>query len=423
MKILQAIVFPLWGSGSGTYARQLSEHLVKLGHEVLVVAPEKRRLPSFKIAQVKPPFYVAFTNHPEWPNAKRYIDLNNKELSMQYLTYFNAILEAVETFKPDVLHIHHCSILTWIASYIKGIYGINYIISSHGTGVMTAEVDTRYLALTRDALTRAEFIVPVSGSTKQWLLKVFGRRFAWKTKVITGGINLSGISKNLNLEAFNKKHQLANKNVVLFSGKLIKNKGVEYLIKAAPKIKGEIFIIGDGEEKARLEELAKTLDVQKKIHFLGYFDKNKTEELFRWYQRADVAVFPSIWDEPLGLVVLEALACGTPVVASKKGGIPLAVKNGYNGFLVRARSHKEIAKAVNKILENPALRAKMSENAATLVKERFDWLNIAKQFEKLYEIAHKKAQGSRQARKLLKEQKKRELEKHKLEIFKNKLNI
>ncbi len=406
MKVLHALCFPLWGSGSGTYTRKLAENLVKAGHEVAIIAPEHRPLPGITMYPVKMPLHAAFTMHPEWPDAKRYTDLSDAEISDLYSAFFNAVVSAVEEFKPDVLHIHHSSLFTWIASYIKGIYGINYVVSEHGTSVMAAAVDTRYLALTRDALQRAEFVVPVSGHTKSWMLRIFGRKLAWKTRIITGGIDLKTYPKTGPIRPIEEKYHLRGKNVVMFSGKLTKIKGVEYLLKAASKIKGDIYIIGDGEERKNLERLTKKLDLTN-VHFLGYFGDEQANDLLMFYRRADVVVFPSIWDEPLGLVALEAMASSTPVVASRKGGIPLAVKNGQNGFLVRARSAKEIAEAVNKILDDKELRAHLAENARRTAEERFSWKLIAAQFIKLYDVAVKKSESSRQMRKLRREQAKR----------------
>ncbi len=417
MRILHLLVFPLWGSGSGTYCRKLAEKsALRSKNEVAILAPERREVSGVKIYNLELPFHAAYTMHPEWPDAKRFTDLTEAEISDYYATFFEAVTKAVEDFKPDVINVHHASVLAWIASYIKGIYGINYVVTVHGTDIMAASVDTRYLALTKDALQRAEYIVPNSGFTKRWMIKVLGRKTAWKSRIITGGIDLKAYPKNLSVKAIEKKYNLEGKNVVLFSGKLVKTKGADYLIKAAPLIKGDIYIMGEGEERQNLEKLKEELKAEN-VHFLGHFDKDRSDEMFMLYKRADVVVFPSVWDEPLGLVPLEAMVMSTPVVASKKGGIPLAVKNGVNGFLIRARSHKEIAKHVNKILENPELRAKFAENARKTAEEKFAWKIIANQYEKLYEDAISKSKNSRQARRLRREQAQRAAEERRKEIL------
>jgi hypothetical protein len=232
----------------------------------------------------------------------------------------------------------------------------------------------------------------VSGDTKKWLLKVYGRKgIANKMRIIPGGVDLDTFNRNSPIKIIDKKYHLEDKKVVIFSGKLTAKKGVQYLIKAAPKIKGEVFIIGDGEERKNLEKLSKELRT-KNVHFLGYFGPEAKKEFQEFYRRADVLVFPSVWDEPLGLVALEAMASSTPVVASRKGGIPLAVKNGVNGFLVRARSAKAIAKKVNLLLKNEGLRQKMGEEARKIVEEKFNWTTIAMRFHEYYQQAYQSSQ-------------------------------
>lgn len=390
MKILQLLKFPLWGSGSGTYTRKLSEKLAEMGHKVIIVCPEEKKIKGIKIYKVDLPFKVAFTGHPEWPNCKKYSELSNEELTEIINTFWGVVCKAVEEFKPEIIHVQHASYLLWYANYIKAIYGIPYIVTSHGTDLLNVSLDRRYFALSKDALGRAETITCVSGDTRKWLLKVFSKKFQNKTRVIPGGVDLESWCRPERIRIIDKKYNLTGKKVVIFAGKLTKPKGVEYLIKAAPKIKAEIFILGGGDEEKHLRELTDEVKA-KNVHFLGYFGKEYINELREFYARASVVVVPSIWDEPLGLVVLEAMACSTPVVGSNKGGIPLAVKNNVNGFLVRARSAKAIAKAVNLILKNDKLQHKMGQEARRVVEEKFDWTRIAKKFISYYQSAYEKS--------------------------------
>lgn len=393
MKILQLLIFPLWGSGSGTYTRKLSEKLADLGEQVAIVCPEEKKLKKIKIYNVELPFKVAFTGHPEWPNCKKYSELTATEITKIVKTFWEVTQGAVDEFRPDVIHVQHASILLWLANYIKAIYGIPYLVTSHGTDLLNVSLDRRYFALTRDALCRAHVIVCVSGDTRKWLLKIYSKKYTKKTRILPGGADLKSWTRVEKNKIIDRKYNLEGKKVVIFAGKLTKPKGVEYLIKAAPKIKAEIFILGEGDEKNKLMDLTKDLKL-KNVHLLGYFGKEFVNEMREFYSRADVVVVPSIWDEPLGLVVLEAMAASTPVVASNKGGIPLAVKNNINGFLVRARSAKAIAKAVNQILRNEELQKRMGLEARRTVEEKFDWEVIAKKFISYYDTAYKNSQKS-----------------------------
>ena len=187
-----------------------------------------------------------------------------------------------------------------------------------------------------------------------------------------------------------RKYNFSGKRLILFSGKLTKYKGVRYLIQAAKKIDAVIGITGDGPERGNLEQLSKDLKLPN-VRFFGYVGSHELKEL---YYKADVCVVPSVWDEPLGLVVLEAMATKTPVVVTRKGGIPLMVKDGVNGFFVRPRNAREIAEKVNLLLSNEDLRKKMGERARQTVVERFTWAKIADRFENMYTEFRKKGKTS-----------------------------
>ena len=120
------------------------------------------------------------------------------------------------------------------------------------------------------------------------------------------------------------------------------------------------------------------------VHLLGYFS-HKLGEINDFYLRADVYVAPSVWNEPLGIVILESMVHKTPVIVTRKGGVSTIVKDGVNGFLVSPKSPNEIAKKVNLLIENEKLRYKMGENAYRTVVERFNWDRIATKFYNLYD--------------------------------------
>ena len=103
MKILQLLVFPLWGSGSGTYTRKLSEKLVDLGEKVAIVCPEEKKLSGIKIYNVPLPFKVAFTGHPEWSNCKKYSELTSSEISKVMEAFWKVVKKAVEEFDVKVV--------------------------------------------------------------------------------------------------------------------------------------------------------------------------------------------------------------------------------------------------------------------------------------------------------------------------------
>lgn len=387
MKVLFLMKFPLFGGGSGNYTRKLAQKIAEIdGVEVAIAAPDSRPVDGVKLFTLKPSKKVVFESHPEYPRAKKYKDLTSKEFSKVYQSFFDQIIKVVDEYKPDIIHVNHTSFLTWIASYIKSIYNIPFVVSVHGTDIFQATIDKRFVVLTNQALNRAEYILSNSNYTNKWLLKVFGQKIRRKTRIIPCGVDLQAYRRDNEVKIIEDKYDLRGKKVVIFVGRLTWEKGVDYLLKAAPAIKGEVFIIGSGAQKKQLEALAKKKHLHN-VHFLGYFGEQYVEELREFYKRADCLVLPSVCDEGLGIAILEAMASETPVVATNKGGIPLAVKNGKTGFLVRAKSSKVISDAVNKIIGDEKLGKEMGRNARKLVEDKFDWLIIRDRVYKYYKDA------------------------------------
>lgn len=387
MRILILHRAPLWGSGSGTYVRKLAEEL-SIGDKVAIVAPDEHKLPKIDIFPVKTPFPGVFQVHPDYPKAKKYSDMTSADFSAYLLPYLETTIRAVNKFKPDIIHVQHASFLVWIADYIKAIYGIPFVVSIHGPDLNTAIIDKRIRQLTKRSLIRASKIFPNSFDTKNRFYAIFGESFRRKTRTIFPGVDIELYPLVKNTKLIDKKYQLAGKKLVIFVGRLDKEKGIEYLIRAAKDIKGEVYILGGGDYKKELEKLVREQKL-KNVNFMGYFGKEYVKELRQFYMRADVVVVPSTVKEALGLVILEAMAAQTPVVASNIGGIPNIVKDGKTGFLVKPRSSKEIAEKVNKILENDKLRLAMSERSRKLIEEKFTWQKATNAIYGSYEQALK----------------------------------
>ena len=171
--------------------------------------------------------------------------------------------------------------------------------------------------------------------------------------------------------------------VVGFVGRLSDQKGVEYLIRAAPRVLArhpatKFVLVGDGPERSRLEGLARSLGVASAIEFAGY-----QAQPSEWIKESTVMAIPSIYD-PFPLVTLEIMALGRPVVASAVGGIPEAVDNGATGILVPPRDPEAIADAIDRLLDSPALASQMGEAARVRAREKFSPDAISAQFASLY---------------------------------------
>ncbi len=387
MKVLYLYMFPLWGNGSGAWLRRLNDHLKEKypdDFQSAIVAPENRVFKKTKIFRLKPPLMGVFVGNPELPGVKRYSKFTNQELIQLYNYYVLRFSKAVEKFRPHLIHVFHTAFLPPVARQVANLYKIPYIITTHGSDLYYFKEDGRFRSQVRDASARSKFITANSNWTRDWYLQMFGRDLAKRTKTIPAGVSNS-IDFSRDVSWIDKKYAFKYEHMVLFTGRLTEHKGVEYLIKAARQIKAEVVILGDGPERKYLESLIVKYKLQN-VRMLGYFSQ-RLGEINDFYLRADVYVAPSVWSEPLGLVILESMVHKTPVIVTRRGGVSTIVKDGYNGFLVRPKSANILTEKVNLLLNDDKLRYKMGERAYRTVVERFNWDRIATKFYNLYDKA------------------------------------
>lgn len=387
MRILYLYDFPLWGNGSGTFLRNLIAQVAKK-HKVALVAPERRKIPKVRHFHVHPPFALpVFIGHPELKGSKRYADLTAGEITKLYRAYLTTAVRAVEKFKPDIIHFHHMGLLSMIARYIHDITSVGYIATTHGSDLKHIKEDKRFYNMTVHSVRDAKRITAVSGHTRRWFLDMFEsqslRELARKTNIIPGGINVEEHKKKQRTRSVDWRYGLDGKKVALFVGRLTEEKGVEYIVRAAAKINGEVIVVGDGPEMKKLKALRRELKLAN-VHILGYIGREKSEKLKKLYARADVIIAPSVIDEALGLVILEAMYYAKPVIATRKGGIPLAVKENETGLFVKPRNSTDIAEKVNILFADEEKSKRLGANAKRVVEERFTWNTIAERFIAIY---------------------------------------
>lgn len=174
-------------------------------------------------------------------------------------------------------------------------------------------------------------------------------------------------------------------NTLVYAGRLKKIKGVDYLLKALPVIikkfpDVKLFIAGDGEERSNLERLTDDLNISNNVTFLGHIERKQLEKI---YQCASVIVIPSVVPETFGLVGIEAMSVGRPVIASDVGGISDWLIHGQTGFLVPQKDSIVIAEAVTKIFSDHNMLLRMMR-AARKKAEEFDLNKHIDQMENIY---------------------------------------
>jgi glycogen(starch) synthase len=176
-------------------------------------------------------------------------------------------------------------------------------------------------------------------------------------------------------------------NYILFVGRLVEQKGVEYLLRAFYYVRDKfpdvrLRIAGDGEVREWLERLCENLMLSSHVEFLGWLPY---EDLPPLYQQARVVVVPSVF-EPFGMVALEAFASKRPVLASRVGGLREIVQHNISGFLAEPKDHLDLAQWLMALLNDSDLRKQLGASGLTrLSDEGYTWPAVAEQFTELYE--------------------------------------
>ncbi|MCK4956573.1 MAG: glycosyltransferase family 4 protein [Candidatus Cloacimonetes bacterium] len=397
MKILLINHFPLQGSGSGIYTMNIANQLVNSGHEVFVIDLDNvidsnnynfsRRTiicNKFENPGAELDFnFPCFTTHPR--SFKTFYDLSENEIE-EYVDVFSKITNDVcKKFKPDVIHAQHL----WITPYIAYKTGIPYIVTAHGTDLIGFRQDQRYHRYALIGAKNAHKIITISKQVHQDVLDLY--------KVGKDNLKLipNGFDTNIfRVQDFNRKELLekfglntAPEKIVSFVGKFTSFKGIDTLLYAAHSITKKIskvaFILaGNGELMQNMIEISQKENLDN-IFFLGHQNQNDISLL---YNLADVSVVPSRI-EPFGLVAIEALAWGTPVVATNAGGLPDFI-NDKVGKLVEMEKPELLAEAIIQELANNTKKTK-GKYAAKYALDNYSWEHSLKEVIQLLNSAVK----------------------------------
>ena len=364
--------------GMETSVINLSKGLEKAGHQVFIFAPE---YPNYQ---------------DEQKNIFRY-----KSFRFNYGGYFYVIPipfisnaeELIKKLNLDIIHSHQpYSLGSEALKFSKKLkiplvftYHIRYEDYSHYVPLIPASISKKYIRkITTKYSNQCDKIIAPSTAIKKMLVD---RGIKSSINIIPSGINIDNFKKDTGQKnEIRKKYNIKPDDILLITAcRLTKEKNLEFLIKSFAKIKQkysnvQFMIVGDGAVKKDLEKLAKELEIKNRVIFTGLVDRT---EIVGLYQASDIFIFASK-TETQGLVAVEAMAAGNPVVAIKASGIEDMVKNNEDGLLT-SESEEEFSESVLKIVNNKNLREKMSAQAITN-SERFSIKLWIEKVVELYEL-------------------------------------
>lgn len=283
----------------------------------------------------------------------------------------------------DVLHAHGVSPGIGAAAASKGkgasvvtFHGLRYL---YGRSLWYRGAGSYKLgkAATRILAHHVDSIIAQSSAIKSLLMQLFGEELDRRISIIPHPVDLNRFE-------FHKYHLHRERREILYVGTLSRRKGADVLIRAAPHIlrefpKATFTFVGSGPLLRRLQSMVDNLGVRNVVKFRGRLNDS---ELAKCYESCDVFVFPT-FGEWLGIVLLEAMASGRPVIASRVFG-PRDIVTEDIGVLFEAGNSEELAEAVTRILSDRRMAARMGEKARAIVERDNDIETVTSMLEKLY---------------------------------------
>jgi len=369
VRIIQAssYFYPHIG-GVETHVLELSQTLQDMGHDVIVLCAA--------VPKSRPTEVLNGLNVHRFP-----------AIDLPYVPYMFALRRRVAQFSANVVHSHYPPPFMSYGT-VKGLPQIPHVLTYHCDLEIPDHIaNLRIPNVCKNLVQQVNkglYAKPVLDKVNQIIATT--QSYAQSSSVLRG-YQYEIVPNGIRLQAFDKQlHDVSNERMskqVLFVGRLSSVKGIDYLIEAAKIVLKQhddatFLIVGDGEERQRLEALA--IGYENHIKFCGYISRRA---LIALYKRSTVLVLPSFTRlEAFGVVLLEAMACETPVIASRIPGVLDVI--GEGGFLVTPRSPQSIATAILEIFENPTNARHMGKKGRQLVEQKYDWKIVAQGILDLY---------------------------------------
>ena len=369
--------------GMELHGKFLSEGLVSKGHQVTLLStkhPHSKKFEEKNGVKIINLINTVFGSRRKgWSkeSVKKFLELHENIpfdviWSQSYDAYGLTLLKKNSLRIPVITILHGCAeqeIKTFIVNFFIRLRKPNKIIKSM-LGLIFF-----YSFIQRKFLNFSDKIITVSQEVSESIRKIYGTKIAEKCFTVVNGVDTS-IFKNETDQriALRKKYKISKNDILLLTiGRITHEKGYHLAINALlhlknQKINTKLMIVGKGEYLDQLKKEVKRKQLEKDVIFCGFIENDET---VAYYNCADVILNPTLTSEGLSYVLLEAMACGKPVVASKIGGVNSIIKNCENGLLFDAGNSSQMAANIKLIINNPLLAEKISFSARKTILQNF----------------------------------------------------
>jgi glycogen(starch) synthase len=367
--------------GIAPHVYDLSRALAELGVEVVIVtcdfpgAPEREKAGNVEVHRVDS--YKAPT--PDFASWTYTMNLNLQRYAAELLANEEPV---------DLIHAHDW-LVAEAAVGLKHMFRIPMVATIHSTEYGRRNgIHTDYQRMIHQTETwlsqEAWKIICCSDYMASHVHSVLGTPLE-KIVTIPNGVDAEKFNQPFDREAFRRKYASPNERLVLYVGRMVYEKGPSILVEAATRVlqsvNAKFVLVGEGYLRDPLAKKAWDEGLGVKVYFTGFLDDPEVKLL---YQIADVCVVPSLY-EPFGIVCLEAMAAGTPVVVSEVGGLSEIIQNDKNGVTIHPGDPNSLAWGILHVLNDKQLAERVATEALKRVKEVYSWNAIARKTQILYE--------------------------------------
>jgi len=365
--ILVSMFPPKWLGGAEVATQNIAKCLVRKGNEVHILTSRDEGLPK---ESKEEGFFVHRIFYP-------------KIRILGVILFWIKSLLYLKKINPEIIHSQgiQMAVPCFLA---KKFLKKSYVVYCQGFDIYLPWKFKRLIS--NSILKNAKVVIALTENMRSKVQEIYNR----EVFIIPNGIEPKRFG-NLSKEAMrNKLGTKKEEKNILFVGTLKSVKGVKYLIEAVGIVKEKVpeiklLLVGDGGERKNLEKLVEELNLENYVTFIG---KIPNEEVPKYMMISDVFVLPSL-SEGLPITILEAMASGLPIVATKVGGLPEIVRERENGFLVEPKNSKEIAEKVLYLLSNDKIRNSISLNNKEKAKN-YSWDSIVDKLTKVYSLCKNK---------------------------------
>lgn len=374
---------------SGIFVYKQVKELKKLGCNVVVISPiplapfplnllsnKWNKYSKVPLKQEKNGIEVYYPRYLEFPRKL----FNSTSGNRMYRGIKKLAIQLNNKYKFDILHSHVALPDGYASMILNSKLKIPHIVTIHGQDFQhTIKKSEKLKQRVFEVLQKADAVITVSNKLKN---VVKDEKFVDKIYVINNGVDI----EDCIYEDDNNTIMDENYINVLSVSNLVKTKGIDYniiavskLIKYYPNIR--YYIIGDGIEKSYLKDLVKKLKLEGNIFFKG---KLPHKEVMKYMKKCDIFSLPS-YEEGFGVVYVECMLQGKPVIGIKGQGIDDVIINYKNGILVNPKDIDDLQKAIKFLIDNKQEAYKIGQNAKKTVINGFTWQINAEKTKKLYE--------------------------------------